>query len=105
MYSLMLKNIPYHIKGGLKRIPIMPAHSRIHLYRNLESTPPPRDMNNIQTALQENIGNTGSKIILRKYLLKLGFTYKENQTHWKLLIEATSSSAESNIYGRFVISQ
>ena len=40
MYSLMLKNIPYHIKGGLKRIPVIPAHSRTHLNRNLESTPP-----------------------------------------------------------------
>ena len=68
----------YHIKGGLKRIvlPVMPAHPRTHLYRNLESTPPPPGtLNNIQTALQENIGNTGGKVILRKHMLKLGFTY------------------------------
>ena len=25
-FNLMLRNIPYHIKGGLKRTPIMPAH-------------------------------------------------------------------------------
>ena len=82
-YNLMLKNIPYHIKGGLKRTLIMPGA-----------------LNNIQTALQENIGDTCSK-----HMLKLGFIYKKNQTSLKLLIEVTSSSAESNIYGRFVISQ
>ena len=32
-------------------------------------------------------------------MLKLGFTYKKSQTNWNLLTEATSSSAESNIYG------
>ena len=32
-YNLMLKNIPYHIKGGLNRTPIMPAHPRTNLYR------------------------------------------------------------------------
>ena len=31
-------------------------------------------------------------------MLKLGLTYKKSQTNWKLLIEATSSLAESNIY-------
>ena len=90
----MLKNIPYHIKGGLKRTPIMPA---------LESDP--GTLNNIQTALQENIGYTCSKIIQRKHMPKLGFTYKESHTNWKLLKESTSSSAESNIYERIVISQ
>ena len=32
-YNLILKNIPYHIKGGLKRTPIMPAHPPTYLYR------------------------------------------------------------------------
>ena len=36
-------------------------------------------------------------------MLKLGFTYKKSQTNWKLLIEATLSSAESNMYVKFVI--
>ena len=142
-YNLMLKNIPYHIKGGLKRTPIMPAHPRTHLYRKIP--PPPgaeqhtngtaeeywfnfiliatntqiwkQKIHNIQDLTKsrrlvlrsspgmENIGNTWSKNILRKHTLKLGFTYKKSQTNWKLLKEETSSSAESNIYGRFVISQ
>ena len=45
-------------------------------------------LNNIQTALQENIGYTGSKSILRKHMLKLGFTYKKSQTNRKLLMES-----------------
>ena len=44
-YNLMLKNILYHIKGGLKRTPIMPAHPRTHLYRKY---PPPGTLNSIQ---------------------------------------------------------
>ena len=40
-YNFMLKTIPYHIKGGLNP--------------------------NIQTALHENIGYTGTKIILHKH--------------------------------------
>ena len=60
-------------------------------------------LNNIQTALQENIGYTSSKIIVRKHMLKL----LESQTNLikASLIKVSSSSAESNIYGRFVISQ
>ena len=30
---MLKKNIPYHMKRGLKRTPIMPAHPRTHLYR------------------------------------------------------------------------
>ena len=97
-YNLMLKNIPHHIKGGLKRTTIILALTHIEI-----TPPPPGTLNNIQTALQENIGYTCCKIILPKHMLKFGFTYKKSQTNWKLLIEATSSSAESNIYGRFVI--
>ena len=44
-------------------------------------------LNNILSALQENIGYTGSKSILRKHMLKLGFTYKKSQTNRKLLME------------------
>ena len=29
----MLKNLHYHMKGGLERTPIMPAHPRTHLFR------------------------------------------------------------------------
>ena len=38
-------------------------------------------LNNIHTALQENIGYTGSKSILHKHMLKRGFTYKKSQTN------------------------
>ena len=31
-YNLMLKSLPYHIMAELKSIPIMPAHTRTHLY-------------------------------------------------------------------------
>ena len=41
----------------------------------------------IQTAMQEDIGYTGSKSILRKYMRQLGFTYKKSQTNRKLLME------------------
>ena len=41
----------------------------------------------IQTAIQGEIGYTGSKSILRKYMRKLGFTYKKNETNCKLLME------------------
>ena len=41
----------------------------------------------IQTAMQEEIDYTGSKSILRKYMRKLGFTYKKNETNCKLLME------------------
>ena len=44
-------------------------------------------LSNIQTAMQEDIGYTGSKSILRKYMRQLGFTYRKSQTNRKLLME------------------
>ena len=41
----------------------------------------------IQTAMQEDIGYTSSKSILKKYMRQLGFTYKKRQTNRKLLME------------------
>ena len=44
-------------------------------------------LSNIQTAMQEDIGYTGSKSILRKHMRQLGFTYRKSQNNRKLLME------------------
>ena len=44
-------------------------------------------LSNIQKKMQEDIGYTGSKSILRKYMRQLGFTYRKSQTNRKLLME------------------
>ena len=93
-FNWMLKNIPYHIKGELKRIPLMPAHPCALLYRKLP--PSPRD------AEQHTNGTAGEYWFHRQQEYP---AQTHAETCVKLLIEATSSSAESNIFGRFAISQ